>query len=107
MIFTSVVGVYIQANVYSMQCGIGDVEVKSINFHIPFICQVILLLNFHCIVMPMTLFVKCVGDLATIGGSVLFVTSFSRSMIPSLFVCENQELVSLFYSGDSLTLWPS
>jgi len=29
------------------------------------------------------------------------------SLIPSLFVCEAWELVSLFYSGDSLRPWPS
>jgi len=58
-------------------------------------------------VMPMKLFVRCMGDLATVGGSVLVVTSFSRSVILSFFVCEDRELVSLFYPGDSLTLWPS
>jgi len=37
-------------------------------------------------VMPMKLFVRCVGDLATVGGSVLVVTSF-RPLPVSFFVC--------------------
>ena len=46
--------------------------------------------------MPMKLFVRCVGDLATDGRSVMVVTSF-RPLPDSLFVClfgyEDWELV--------------
>jgi hypothetical protein len=58
-------------------------------------------------VMPLKLFVNCVGDLATVGGSVLVVTSFRPLPDPSLFVCGAWKTVSLFYSEDSLTLRPS
>jgi len=56
-------------------------------------------------VMPMKLFVRCVGDLATVGGSVLVVTSFWP--LPNSFVCLRGLGVSLFYSGNLLTLWLS
>jgi len=46
--------------------------------------------------MPMKLFISCVGDLATVGGSVSVVTSFQ--LLPDSFscVCEAWELVSFF-----------
>jgi len=50
--------------------------------------------------MPMKLFIRCVGDLAIVGGSVLVVTSFQ--LLPdSFFVClfaGAWELVSLIYA---------
>jgi hypothetical protein len=57
--------------------------------------------------MCMKLFVSCVGDLATVGGSVLVLTSFQ--LLPDsfsffLFVLRTSKF---FYSGDLLTLWLS
>jgi hypothetical protein len=58
--------------------------------------------------MPMDLFVSCVGELATVGGSVLVLTSFQP--LPYLFsFCLRRWGTSTFplYRGDSLALWPS
>jgi hypothetical protein len=57
-------------------------------------------------VMPLEKFVSCVGDLATIGGSVWSWPQSVYPLVPSPFVCEALG-IRKFYSGTSLTLWPS
>ena len=70
--------------------------------------------EFYCIyktVMPMKIFVRCVGDLATVGGSVLVMTSFW--LLPdSFFVCLQRLGISKFillwrftYALAELSFW--
>jgi hypothetical protein len=63
-------------------------------------------------VMPMEIFVSCVGDLATVGGSVVVLTpvrsppgSFSLSLSLSFFA--RPWGLESFYPGSFLALWPS
>ena len=57
--------------------------------------------------MPMEIFVSCVGDLATVRGSVVVVT-LVRSLPGSFsfFVCEALG-IRKFYHGSSFAFWPS
>jgi hypothetical protein len=57
--------------------------------------------------MPMKLFVSCVGDLATIVGSLLVLTSFRPLPNSFSFCLRGLGTSKFFYSGDSLMLWPS
>jgi len=59
------------------------------------------------IVMPMEIFVSCVGDLGTVGGSVLVMTLVhSPPASFSFFVCEALG-IRKFYPGSSFVFWPS
>ena len=55
-------------------------------------------------VMPMRIFVSCVGDLANVGGSVVVVTPVRSP--PGFFSARLWGLES-FYAGSSAEFWPS
>jgi len=58
--------------------------------------------------MPKEMFVSCVGDLATLGGSVgLDPSPFSPWFLLFFLVCETLGFRKFSYPGDFLMLWPS
>ena len=58
-------------------------------------------------VMAMEIFVSCVGDLATVGGSVVVVTPVCPPPGSFSFLSARPRGLESFYSGSFLALWLS
>ena len=58
-------------------------------------------------VMPMEIFVSCVGDLSTVGGPVVVVTRSVLPLATSIFLSARPWGLESFHPGSFLALWPS